>query len=153
MLAMAAPIRLVVTLALGAILSACGSGSAPPAPPPQSDVATLQSVDLKPGDGPAIAKGQMAVVNYTGWLYEAAAKDHKGKEFDSSLKTGKPFSFPLGAGSVIKGWDEGVVGMKVGGSRRLTIPSDMAYGDTGAGGVIPPGATLVFDVDLVAIQQ
>jgi FKBP-type peptidyl-prolyl cis-trans isomerase FkpA len=94
----------------------------------------------------------MAVVQYTGWLYEDAAADHKGKKFDSSLDSGKPFSFPLGTGSVIKGWDQGVVGMQVGESRRLVIPPDLAYGDSGAGGVIPPGATLVFDVELVKIE-
>jgi FKBP-type peptidyl-prolyl cis-trans isomerase FkpA len=115
-------------------------------------VASLQSIVLKPGDGAAITAGQMATVQYTGWLYEASAKDNKGKRFDSSLDAGKPFSFPLGAGSVIKGWDQGVVGMKVGESRRLIIPPDLGYGDAGAGGVIPPGATLVFDVDLVKIE-
>jgi FKBP-type peptidyl-prolyl cis-trans isomerase FkpA len=150
---MATHTRPLLVLALGAFLSACGSGSTPPAAPAQSDVAALQSLDLKVGDGATVAAGQMASVNYTGWLYEASAKDHKGKEFDSSLKTGKPFTFPVGAQQVIKGWDQGVVGMKVGGSRRLTIPPDLAYGDSGAGGVIPPGATLVFDVELVSIQQ
>jgi FKBP-type peptidyl-prolyl cis-trans isomerase FkpA len=115
-------------------------------------VATLQSVVLKPGDGAAITAGQIATVQYTGWLYETSAKDNKGKRFDSSLDTGKPFSFPLGTGSVIKGWDQGVLGMKVGESRRLIIPSDLAYGDAGAGAVIPPGATLVFDVDLLKIE-
>jgi FKBP-type peptidyl-prolyl cis-trans isomerase len=94
----------------------------------------------------------MAVVQYTGWLYETSAADHKGKRFDSSQDTGKPFSFPLGTGSVIKGWDQGVLGMQVGEQRRLIIPPDLAYGDAGAGGVIPPGATLVFDVELVKIE-
>jgi FKBP-type peptidyl-prolyl cis-trans isomerase len=91
-------------------------------------------------------------MNYTGWLYEAAAADKKGKQFDSSKAGGTPFSFTLGTGQVIKGWDQGVLGMKVGGQRRLTIPADLAYGDSGAGGVIPPGATLIFDVDLLAIK-
>ena len=150
---MATPTRPLLILALGALLCACGAGSTPPAAPPQSDVAALQSVDLKVGAGATLAAGQMAAVNYTGWLYEAGAKDHKGKEFDSSLKTGRPFTFPVGASQVIKGWDQGVVGMKVGGSRRLTIPPDLAYGDSGAGGVIPPGATLVFDIELVSIPQ
>jgi FKBP-type peptidyl-prolyl cis-trans isomerase len=112
----------------------------------------MQSIVLKPGEGTAIAAGQMAVVQYTGWLYETSAADNKGKRFDSSLDAGKPFSFPLGTGSVIKGWDQGVVGMRVGERRRLIIPADMAYGDAGAGGVIPPGATLVFDIDLVKIE-
>jgi FKBP-type peptidyl-prolyl cis-trans isomerase FkpA len=112
----------------------------------------MQSVDLKTGAGESIAPGKIAVVQYTGWLYEATAQDNKGKQFDSSRNQGQPFRFPLGAGNVIKGWDQGVIGMKIGGSRRLIIPADLAYGDSGAGGVIPPGATLVFDIDLVAIE-
>ena len=91
-------------------------------------------------------------MEYTGWLYETSAADKKGKEFDSSKNGGQPFRFTVGAGQVIKGWDQGVSGMKVGGKRRLTIPADLAYGDVGAGGVIPPGATLIFDVDLVGIE-
>ena len=112
----------------------------------------LQKVTLKPGSGAAIGGGQIAVVQYTGWLYEAGAPDHKGKQFDSSRTRREPFKFPLDTGSVIKGWDQGVVGMKVGESRRLIIPPELAYGDAGAGGVIPPGATLVFDVELVGIE-
>ena len=119
------------------------------APPPGE----LQIVDLAPGDGAAIAPGAVAVVHYTGWLYEAAATDHKGKKFDSSVDRNEPFRFQLGAGQVIKGWDQGVQGMKVGGKRRLTIPAALAYGDAGAGGVIPPGATLVFDVELLGIEN
>ena len=112
----------------------------------------MQSVEIKPGTGEAITAGKTAVVHYTGWLYDAAATDHKGKQFDSSRNSGRPFRFPVGTGQVIKGWDQGVVGMKVGESRRLIIPADLAYGDSGAGGVIPPGATLVFDIDLVAVE-
>jgi FKBP-type peptidyl-prolyl cis-trans isomerase len=115
-------------------------------------VNALEIDELKPGAGAAITAGQKAVVQYTGWLYETSAPDKKGKEFDSSRNSGKPFSFVVGAGQVIKGWDQGVLGMKVGERRRLTIPADLAYGDVGAGGVIPPGATLVFDVDLVAVE-
>ena len=111
----------------------------------------LTKTDLTPGTGAEIKSGQNALVHYTGWLYDAAAPENKGKQFDSSVG-GEPFDFPLGGGAVIKGWDEGVVGMKVGGKRRLVIPPDMAYGNSGAGGVIPPGATLVFDVELVEIQ-
>lgn len=111
----------------------------------------MEISELKPGSGTPIAAGQKAVVEYTGWLYEAAAPDKKGKEFDSSRSGGHPFSFVVGAGDVIKGWDQGVLGMKVGERRRLTIPADLGYGDTGAGDVIPPGATLIFDVDLLAI--
>jgi FKBP-type peptidyl-prolyl cis-trans isomerase FkpA len=117
-----------------------------------SAISTMEAVDLQVGSGAAVAAGQKAVVQYTGWLYETSAPDKKGKEFDSSRNAGQPFSFLVGAGQVIKGWDQGVVGMKVGGRRRLTIPADLAYGDAGAGGVIPPGATLIFDVDLVAVE-
>jgi FKBP-type peptidyl-prolyl cis-trans isomerase len=131
-----------------------------PAPAPVTEPATpatgsesmpLTKTDLVVGKGAEIKAGQNALVHYTGWLYDAAAPDNKGKQFDSSVG-GEPFDFPLGGGAVIKGWDEGVVGMKVGGKRRLVIPPDMAYGNRGAGGVIPPGATLVFDVELVEIQ-
>jgi peptidylprolyl isomerase/FKBP-type peptidyl-prolyl cis-trans isomerase FkpA len=113
---------------------------------------TLQSTDLKTGTGPAIQAGQTAVVQYTGWLYSESAPEHKGEKFDSSLDHGQPFDFPLGAGHVIPGWDQGVVGMQVGGQRRLVIPPELGYGARGAGGVIPPNATLVFDVELVGIQ-
>ncbi len=112
----------------------------------------MEIVELQPGPGAAIVAGQKAVVEYTGWLYETSAADKKGKEFDSSKNGGQPFRFTVGAGQVIKGWDQGVLGMKVGGKRRLIIPANLAYGDVGAGGVIPPGATLIFDVDLVAIE-
>lgn len=135
-------------LCLG-VIAACGGK---PAGAPVSGVHSLEIVELRPGDGAAIAAGQKAVVQYTGWLYDASAPDKKGKQFDSSRGTGQPFRFTVGGGEVIKGWDQGVVGMKIGGSRRLTIPPDLAYGDNGAGGVIPPGATLVFDVDLVSIE-
>jgi FKBP-type peptidyl-prolyl cis-trans isomerase FkpA len=143
------PIILLVVL-----VAACtGKPNTPPAPQPQASAVTaLQSVVLKSGTGAAIGGGQIAVVQYTGWLYDAAATDNKGKEFDSSRPRREPFKFPLGTGSVIKGWDQGVAGMKIGESRRLIIPPDLAYGDGGAGGVIPPGATLVFDVELVGIE-
>src|SRR5258708_15324196 len=109
-------------------------------------------MESKAGMGDVKTDGKIADEQSTGWLYDASAKDNKGKQFDSSRKLGQPFRFPVGTGQVIKGWDQGVVGMKVGGSRRLIIPADLAYGDSGAGGVIPPGATLVFDIDLVAIE-
>jgi FKBP-type peptidyl-prolyl cis-trans isomerase FkpA len=151
---MSSPTKRILNVALATvalILAACSGKSNTPSAPSPAGVSTLQSVELKPGTGEAIAAGKTAVVHYTGWLYEAAATDHKGKQFDSS-RNGAPFRFPLGTGEVIKGWDQGVLGMKVGESRRLTIPADLAYGDKGAGGVIPPGATLVFDVDLIAIE-
>jgi FKBP-type peptidyl-prolyl cis-trans isomerase FkpA len=136
-------------LALIGLIAACGGK---PAPAPSSGVNSMQTVELKPGTGEAVAAGKIAVVQYTGWLYESSATDHKGKQFDSSRTGGQPFRFPVGAGQVIKGWDQGVAGMKVGESRRLVIPADLAYGDAGAGGVIPPGATLVFDIELIAIE-
>ena len=112
----------------------------------------MQKIDLTPGNGAEIKSGQNALVHYTGWLYDAAATDNKGAKFDSSVDRNEPFEVPVGAGMVIKGWDEGVVGMKVGGKRRLVIPPEMGYGARGAGGVIPPGATLVFDVELAEIR-
>jgi FKBP-type peptidyl-prolyl cis-trans isomerase FkpA len=153
------PPRSVAGVLFG-LLAACGGK--PPAVAPSSDsavssvaapaVGTLDIAELQAGTGAPVTAGQKAVVQYTGWLYETSAPDKKGKEFDSSHHSGQPFSFVVGAGQVIKGWDQGVLGMKVGGRRRLTIPADLGYGDIGAGGVIPPGAALVFDVELVAVE-
>jgi len=112
----------------------------------------LQKIDTVVGDGKEAAAGNHVDVHYTGWLYDDNAPDHKGQKFDSSLDRGQLFSFPLGAGHVIKGWDEGVAGMKIGGKRTLIIPSEMGYGPRGAGGVIPPNATLVFDVELHGVN-
>lgn len=106
----------------------------------------LSYIDTKVGDGPAAKAGQDAVVHYTGWLYVDGAK---GEKFDSSLDRGQPFTFPLGGGRVIRGWDEGVAGMQPGGKRTLIIPPDLGYGRQGAGGVIPPNATLLFEVELI----
>jgi FKBP-type peptidyl-prolyl cis-trans isomerase FkpA len=141
-------LRLLASFCFG-LLAAC---TGKPATAPPGTVNSFEMLDLKPGEGVPIASGKQAAVQYTGWLYEASAPDKKGKQFDSSLNSGQPFRFVVGAGQVIKGWDQGVLGMKVGGRRRLVIPADLAYGDSGAGGVIPPGATLVFDVDLVGIE-
>ena len=104
----------------------------------------LQYIDLKVGTGATAQAGHTVSVHYTGWL-------ENGKKFDSSVDRGQPFSFPLGAGRVIKGWDEGVQGMKVGGKRKLIIPSNLGYGARGAGGVIPPNATLIFEVELLGV--
>src|SRR5215831_819398 len=117
-----------------------------------ANITQLQKIDTTVGNGAEAVKGKTAVVHYTGWLYDRYAADKKGKKFDSSLDRGSPFSFPLGGGRVISGWDEGVVGMKVGGKRTLVIPSDMAYGKRGAGSVIPPDATLIFDVELLDVK-
>ena len=121
---------------------------AAPTPPPPVEgtpVTTpsgLQYIDVKKGDGPTAAAGQKVSVHYTGWLLD-------GTKFDSSRDRGTPFDFDLGQGQVIKGWDEGVAGMQVGGQRRLIIPANLGYGDQGAGNLIPPGATLIFDVELL----
>jgi FKBP-type peptidyl-prolyl cis-trans isomerase len=109
----------------------------------------LKYTDVKVGDGAAALNGYIISVQYTGWLYKNGAK---GAKFDSSRDAGKPFTFKLGGGQVIKGWDEGVVGMKVGGQRTLIIPPELAYGSKGAGGVIPPNATLIFDVELLSTR-
>jgi peptidylprolyl isomerase len=110
----------------------------------------LQYVDTKEGDGETPEKGQTCLVHYTGWLWENNAK---GNEFDSSHKRNAPLAFPVGRGRVIKGWDEGVSTMKVGGKRELVIPPDLAYAARGAGGVIPPNATLFFEVELVGVMK
>ncbi len=112
----------------------------------------LKMTDKKVGTGAEAVAGKTVVVHYTGWLFDAAAPDNKGKKFDSSRDRNQPFDFPLGGGQVIKGWDQGVAGMKVGGQRTLVIPPEMGYGARGAGGVIPPNATLVFDVELLDVK-
>ena len=112
----------------------------------------LVKTDVKVGDGTEATAGKMVSVHYTGWLYDEAAADKHGKKFDSSRDRGQPFQFPLAGGQVIKGWDEGVQGMKIGGQRTLIIPAEMGYGARGAGGVIPPNATLVFDVELLGVN-
>jgi peptidylprolyl isomerase len=109
----------------------------------------LQITDSKVGAGATPKPGQTAVVHYTGWLYQDGAK---GKKFDSSVDRGQPFEFPVGQHRVIAGWDEGVASMKVGGKRTLVIPPDLGYGARGAGGVIPPNATLIFDVELLDVK-
>jgi peptidylprolyl isomerase len=109
----------------------------------------LRIIDVKPGTGPVPQAGQTVTVNYTGWLF---VDGKKGQKFDSSLDRNQPFSFTLGQGQVIKGWDEGVATMHVGGKRTLIIPPDLGYGASGAGGVIPPNATLIFDVDLLGVK-
>jgi peptidylprolyl isomerase len=109
----------------------------------------LKITDTKVGTGATPKRGQTCVMHYTGWLYENGAK---GKKFDSSRDRGQPFEFPIGTGRVIAGWDEGVASMKVGGQRTLVIPPELGYGARGAGGVIPPNATLIFDVELVNVK-
>ena len=112
----------------------------------------LQKIDTTLGTGTEATPGQQVSVHYTGWLFDASAADQKGAKFDSSLDRGQLFDFPLAAGHVIRGWDEGVTGMKIGGKRTLIIPPEMGYGARGAGGVIPPNATLVFEVELHGVE-
>jgi FKBP-type peptidyl-prolyl cis-trans isomerase len=112
----------------------------------------FQTTDTTTGGGADATPGRRVLVHYTGWLYDASAADKKGKKFDSSRDRNEPFEFALGAGEVIRGWDEGVKGMKVGGTRVLTIPPEMGYGARGAGGVIPPNATLLFEVELLDVR-
>jgi len=115
----------------------------------QTTATGLKYQDLKEGDGPTPKNGQTCVVHYTGWLWENGAK---GKKFDSSVDRGTPFEFSLGMGRVIKGWDQGVATMKVGGKRLLLVPQQLGYGARGAGGLIPPNATLLFEVELLGVK-
>ena len=117
-----------------------------------ADSGGLIKIDVKTGTGKEATPGKMVSVHYTGWLFDKSVADNKGKKFDSSRNRPGHFTFPLGAGRVIKGWDQGVQGMKVGGQRTLIIPPSMGYGARGAGNVIPPNATLVFDVELMGVQ-
>ncbi len=117
-----------------------------------SSITTLQKNDTVVGTGREAEPGFNVSVHYTGWLYDEKASDHKGKKFDSSVDRGQPFKFDLGASQVIQGWDEGFAGMKIGGKRTLIIPSEMGYGARGAGGAIPPNATLLFDVELLDVK-
>jgi len=116
-----------------------------------SNITTLQITDVKVGTGAEATNGRSVTVHYTGWLYSETAANHHGSQFDSSVSRGVPFTFTLGAGSVIKGWDQGVVGMKVGGQRTLIIPPSLGYGALG-NPPIPGNATLVFDIELLNVQ-
>ena len=116
------------------------------------NITSLQITDNKVGNGAEATSGKQVTVHYTGWLYDAKAGDHHGKKFDSSRDRNDPFAFKLGAGQVIRGWDQGVAGMKIGGTRTLVIPSDLGYGARGAGGVIPPNAELIFEVELLGVR-
>ena len=139
---------LTVVIVASAALVACGAGVE------QETGATneMQTSDVKVGTGAEATSGKSVTVHYTGWLFDATAADHHGDKFDSSRDRHEPFSFQLGVGQVIQGWDQGVAGMKVGGQRTLVIPPALGYGSRGAGGVIPPNATLVFDVELLDVR-
>ena len=115
-------------------------------------IEALTKIDVRIGKGEDAVAGKTVNVHYTGWLFDTTEPNNKGEKFDSSRDRPGHFTFPLGAGRVIKGWDEGVQGMKVGGQRTLIIPSSMGYGSRGAGGIIPPNATLIFDVELMGVR-
>jgi peptidylprolyl isomerase len=134
---------------LGGVAAAIATSAAAQKGKPMTTASGLQIIDVKEGSGASPRTGQTCVMHYTGWLYE---NGQKGKKFDSSVDRNEPFEFPIGAGRVIKGWDEGVATMKVGGKRTLIIPPALGYGARGAGGVIPPNATLLFDVELLAVK-
>jgi FKBP-type peptidyl-prolyl cis-trans isomerase FkpA len=138
----------VLALATLPLLAGCGSSSSPSTP--TTSVGTFTETDLVVGTGAEATAGKSITVNYTGWLYDTSKPDGKGTQFDTSI--GKsPLPLVVGGGSVIKGFDQGVVGMKVGGSRRLVIPPELAYGAAG-NGPIPPNATIVFDISLLSVQ-
>jgi FKBP-type peptidyl-prolyl cis-trans isomerase FkpA len=141
--AMALALATVMSIAAAAPASAQTTGKTMTTP------SGLQIIDTKEGTGPSPKPGQTCVMHYTGWLYE---NGQKGKKFDSSVDRNEPFEFPIGMKRVIAGWDEGVATMKVGGKRTLIIPPQLGYGARGAGGVIPPNATLMFDVELLAVK-
>jgi FKBP-type peptidyl-prolyl cis-trans isomerase FkpA len=126
----------------------------PPAPAaPAAAAETLLVTDLTSGIGNEVLPGMIAIVHYTGWLYDEKAPGHHGKQFDSSRERGQPLSVPVGAGRVIKGWEQGLPGMKVGGMRRLVIPPSLGYGGRNVGnGLIPPNSTLVFEIELLAVE-
>jgi FKBP-type peptidyl-prolyl cis-trans isomerase FkpA len=142
------PMRSLMLALSIALLAAC----TPAGPPPGGSVAELQRIDRQAGTGNTATGGSDVTVHYTGWLYDENAPEKRGAKFDSSVDRGQPFTFLLGAGQVIRGWDDGVAGMKVGGKRTLLIPSEYGYGRKGAGGVIPPNASLVFDVELLDVK-
>jgi FKBP-type peptidyl-prolyl cis-trans isomerase FkpA len=161
--------RIAAVIAAGLVLSACGKEQSEPVAAPVEEapacttqtVSDVQAVEITPGltsrisstgCGDVAAAGQFAVVHYTGWLSDSEAENRRGEKFDSSRDRDQPFRFALGAGKVIKGWDQGVVGMTIGEVRELTIAPEMAYGDRADIGVIPPGSTLIFEVELVALE-
>ena len=141
----------VATYALVATAAIAQTPEAP-TPPPVPDAVVLVT-DLVKGVGDEALHGMTVIVHYTGWLYDPAAPDFRGRQFDSSRERGQPFSFPLGGSRVIRGWEQGVPGMKIGGTRRLVIPPALAYGSRNVGnGAIPPNSTLLFEIELLAVE-
>jgi FKBP-type peptidyl-prolyl cis-trans isomerase len=149
-------VRVFIPLLLCAAIACSGKQSTTEfdegAPMADSGIKDLQIQEVTAGSGAEARPGRAVRVHYTGWLYDAAKADHRGNKFDSSKDHGEPFEFNLGAREVIPGWDQGVAGMKVGGTRVLTVPPHLGYGASGAGGVIPPNATLVFEVELLEVR-
>jgi FKBP-type peptidyl-prolyl cis-trans isomerase FkpA len=141
-------LALLTAFALATLPAFAQSGGGAPLP---TEVKELVKKDTKEGAGKTADNGKAVNVHYSGYLYDPKAPEGKGKKFDSSLDRGAPFGFIIGAGKVIKGWDQGVAGMKEGGKRTLIIPPSLGYGERGAGGVIPPNATLLFDVELINV--
>ena len=151
--------RLLLSLCAAVVVIGCQAETTPTnnttqqgKPAMTAQITELQKIDTQVGTGREAELGFNVTVHYTGWLYDPAAEGNKGKKFDSSVDRKEPFNFFLGGGQVIQGWDEGFAGMKIGGKRTLIIPPEMGYGARGAGGVIPPNATLIFDVELLDIK-
>jgi FKBP-type peptidyl-prolyl cis-trans isomerase len=158
----------IVLPAIAMMIAACGNSgvdedamASQETKAPDAVTVAIEAVEIMPGlsmrllregTGPAAKPGDTAVVHYTGWLYDQSAENHRGNKFDSSIDRGTHFEFPLGAHRVIRGWDEGVVGMKIGELRELTIAPELAYGDRQVGDMIPPGSTLVFEVELAGLK-
>ncbi len=142
-------VTMVTVVTMAAMVTACNSEDSPVAPSSTANV-PFQIIDLTVGTGPAAANGDRLTVSYTGWLFDANGVDNKGQVFDSASALA-PFPFVLGTGQVIAGWDQGLVGMPVGGVRRLIIPPELAYGEAGRG-PIPPNATLIFEIGLIAVS-
>lgn len=145
---------LMACVLLGCIALAAAQEAAVAPTTPEPPAEPLIITDLVTGIGNRALLDMVAIVHYTGWLYDAQAKDYRGRQFDSSRERRQPLSFPLGAGHLIKGWDQGVPGMRVGGMRRLIIPPSLGYGSRNIGnGLIPPDSTLVFEIELLALEQ
>lgn len=144
--------RVLIGIVIAGALVAAGCGGESENETGACVVSELMKQDGRLGTGAEAVSGRTVTVHYTGWLCDPSRGDQKGTKFDSSRDRNEPFAFTLGAGEVIRGWDEGVAGMKVGGQRTLTIPPAMGYGARGAGGVIPPNATLLFDVELLDVK-
>ena len=141
--------RTILTTMLAGVAAAIATRATAQQGKPMTTASGLQIIDVKEGTGASPKPGQTCIMHYTGWLYE---NGQKGKKFDSSVDRNEPFDFPIGMGRVIKGWDEGVATMKVGGKRTLIIPPSLGYGARGAGSAIPPNATLIFEVELLGVK-